>query len=95
MIIGRVIGNVVSVIKDSSYEGFKLMVVQEMNIDGTYGDDFCISADLIGVGNDEVVMVTCGTSSRATEDTYEKPIDSVIIAKINRLIFKDREVELE
>ena len=95
MIIGRVIGNVVSVIKDSSYDGFKLMVVQEMNIDGTYDDNFYISADLIGVGNDEVVMVTCGTSSRATEETHEKPIDSVIVAKINRLIFKDREVELE
>ena len=95
MIIGRVIGNVVSVIKDSSYNGFKLMVVQEMNIDGTYDDNFYISADLIGVGNDEVVMVTCGTSSRATEQTHEKPIDSVIVAKINRLIFKGREVELE
>jgi ethanolamine utilization protein EutN len=95
MIIGRVIGNVVSVIKDSSYDGFKLMVVQEMNIDGTYDDNFYISADLIGVGNDEVVMVACGTSSRATEETHEKPIDSVIVAKINRLIFKDREVELE
>jgi microcompartment protein CcmK/EutM len=95
MIIGRVIGNVVSVIKDSSYNGFKLMVVQEMNIDGTYDDNFYISADLIGVGNDEVVMVTCGTSSRATEETHEKPIDSVIVAKINKLIFKDREVELE
>ncbi len=95
MIIGRVIGNVVSVIKDSSYDGFKLMVVQEMNIDGTYNDNFYISADLIGVGNDEVVMVTCGTSSRATRETYEKPIDSVIVAKINRLIFKDQEVELE
>ncbi len=95
MIIGRVIGNIVSVIKDSSYDGFKLLVVQEMNIDGTYDDNFYISADLIGVGNDEVVMVTCGTSSRATEETHEKPIDSVIVAKINRLIFKDREVELE
>ena len=95
MIIGRIIGNVVSVIKDSSYNGFKLLVVQEMNIDGTYDDNFYISADLIGVGNDEVVMVTCGTSSRATEETHEKPIDSVIVAKINRLIFKDREVELE
>ena len=95
MIIGRVIGNVVSVIKDSSYDGFKLLVVQEMNIDGTYDDNFYISADLIGVGNDEVVMVTCGTSPRATEETAEKPIDSVIVAKINKLIFKDREVELE
>ena len=50
MIIGRVIGNVVSVIKDSSYDGFKLLVVQEMNIDGTYDDNFYISADYYSKG---------------------------------------------
>ena len=32
MIIGRVIGNVVSVIKDPQYNGYKLLIVKEMNI---------------------------------------------------------------
>ena len=40
MILGRVIGNVITVIKDPSYTGFKLMVIQEMNIDGSYDDSF-------------------------------------------------------
>ena len=95
MILGKVIGNIVSVIKDSSYNGFKLMVVKEINIDGTYAENFYISADLIGVGVDEIVLITTGTSSRATKQTYEKPIDSVIIAKIDKLIFKDSEIDLE
>ena len=95
MIIGRVVGNVISVIKDPSYTGFKLMVVQEINIDGSDAGEYYISADLIGVGPGETVMVTNGTSSRATAETYEKPIDSVIIAKIDRLIFKDRELDLK
>lgn len=95
MIIGRVIGNLVSIIKDNSYKGFKLMVVQEMDIDGTDDENFYISVDLIGVGVDEIVLVTNGTSSRATEQTHEKPIDSVIIAKIDKLIFQDREIDLE
>jgi len=94
MILGRVIGNVVTVIKEPSYTGFKLMVVQEINIDNTYENNFYISADIIGVGNGEVVLVTNGTSSRATDETYEKPIDSVIIAKIDKLIFEDREIDL-
>ena len=94
MIIGRVIGNVVTVIKDPSYKGFKLMVVREINIDGSDAERFYISADLIGVGPGETVMVTNGTSSRATDETYERPIDSVIIAKIDRLIFKDSELDL-
>ncbi len=94
MIIGRVIGNVVSVIKDPAYKSFKLMVVKELNIDGSYAESSYISADLIGVGPGETVMVTNGTSSRATGQTYERPVDSVIIAKIDRLIFKDRELVL-
>lgn len=95
MIMGKVIGNVVSVIKDSAYEGFKLLVVREMNIDGSFDKNFYISVDLIGVGNDEIVLVTNGTSARATDITHEKPIDSVIIAKLDKLIFKDSELDLE
>jgi microcompartment protein CcmK/EutM len=94
LIIGRVIGNVVSVIKDPAYKSFKLMVVKELNTDGSYAESSYISADLIGVGPGETVMVTNGTSSRATDETYERPIDSVIIAKIDRLIFKNSELEL-
>ncbi len=93
--MGKVIGNIVSVIKDRSYHGFKLLIVQEMNIDGTYDKNFYISVDLIGVGNNEIVLVTNGTSSRATDMTHEKPIDSVIIAKLDKLIFEDGEVDLE
>lgn len=94
MILGKIIGNVISVVKDKSYIGFKLMVVQEMNIDGSYDKNFYISADILGVGIDEIVLITNGTSSRATDQTYEKPIDSVIIAKIDKLIFKDSELDL-
>lgn len=74
MIIGRVIGNLVSVVKDSTYEGFKMLIVQEMNIDGSYAKNFHICADLIGVGVDETVMVTCGTSSR----TPKRPMKNLL-----------------
>ena len=94
MILGRVIGNIVSIIKDDSYKGFKLMIIQEINLDGTYDKNFYVSVDLLGVGDGEIVLVTNGTSSRATKETYEKPIDSIIIAKINKIIFEDREVDL-
>jgi len=94
MILGKVIGNVISVIKDNSYKDFKLLIVRELKIDGSYDNNYYISVDLIGVGIDEAVLVTNGTSSRATKETLEKPIDSVIIAKIDKLIFKDREIDI-
>jgi len=95
MMLGKVIGNVVSVIKDENYNGLKLMVVQEMDMEGNFKDNFVVSADLIGVGIDEVVMVANGTPARATEETKDMGLDSIIVAKIETLIYKDRQLKLE
>ena len=94
MIIGKVIGNVVSTIKDSKYNGYKLLVIQEMNIDGGYEKNFVIACDLIGAGVDEVVMLVTGTASRSSAETTDKGFDAVITAKIETLIFEDRIVKL-
>ncbi len=95
MMLGRVIGNVVSVIKDENYKGLKLLVVQELDMEGSFKDKFVISADLIGVGIHEVVMVANGTPARATQETKNIGLDSIIVAKIEKLIFEGREVDLQ
>jgi len=95
MILGKVIGNVVSVVKDKKYHGVKLLIVQEINIKGEFEGNFYVSADLIGVGVDEVVMVVNGTAARSSEETKDKGIDSIIVAKIDKLIFQDKEIILE
>ncbi len=95
MILGKVIGNIVSVIKDEKYEGFKLLIVQELDMEGNFKDNFVVSIDLIGVGIDEVVMVANGTPARYTEETQDMGLDSIIIAKIENLIFEDKQVQLE
>ncbi len=95
MMLGKVIGNVVSVIKDENYNGLKLMVVGELDMDGSFTHNFVVSADLIGVGVDEIVMVANGTPARATDQTKNMGLDSIIVAKIEKLIFEDREVNLE
>ncbi len=95
MMLGKVIGNIVSVIKDEHYSGLKLMVVQELDMDGNFKKNFVVSADLIGVGIDEVVMVANGTPARATEETKDMGLDSIIVAKIEKLIFEDGEVILD
>ncbi|MGM0366656.1 MAG: EutN/CcmL family microcompartment protein [Actinomycetota bacterium] len=95
MMLGRVIGNVVSVIKDENYNGLKLMVVAELDMEGNFKGNFVVSADLIGVGIDEVVMVANGTPARATEETKNMGLDSIIVAKIEKLIFENRQVNLD
>ena len=93
MILGKVIGNIVSVIKDESYTGMKILVVQEVNImNGEFTNNYYVSMDLIGVGIDETVMVVNGTPARSSEETKDIGIDSAIVAKIERLFFQDRDI---
>ncbi|HHT79391.1 MAG TPA: EutN/CcmL family microcompartment protein [Actinobacteria bacterium] len=92
MIIGRVIGTVVSNAKEPKYEGYKLLVVKEMNVYGEYEKNFHIAADLIGAGIDEVVMLVNGAAARGSVETNEKGIDAVITAKIAKAFIRDKEI---
>jgi len=95
MILGKVIGNIVSVVKDEKYKGLKLLVIQEVNFEGLLESNFYISADLIGVGVHEVVMVVNGTPARSSDETFDKGVDSIIVAKIEKIIFEDKLLELK
>jgi microcompartment protein CcmK/EutM len=95
VILGKVIGNIVTVIKDEKYNGLKVMIVQEMDMNGNLEQNYFISIDLIGVGIDEVVMVVNGTPARSSDETFDKGVDSIIVAKIEILIFEDRELKFQ
>ena len=94
MIIGKVIGNVVTTVKDPKYSGYKLLVVQEMNVYGEFEKNFYIAADLIGIGIDEVVMLVNGAAARTSVETNNIGFDSVITAKIETIIFEDKTIKL-
>jgi microcompartment protein CcmK/EutM len=95
MIIGRVIGTVVSNVKDSKYHGYKLLVIKEMNVYGGYEKGFYIAVDLIGAGIDEVVMLVTGAAARGSIETNDKGIDAVVTAKIEKVLFSDKEIALK
>jgi len=57
MRIARVVGNVVSTIKDSSYHGYKLMIVEYLNEDGAPAGARLIAFDAAHAGVGDVVLV--------------------------------------
>ena len=63
MELGRVIGSVVSTIKEPSYKGFKLLLVKL--IDENFKDkrETYIAVDTIGVGRDEIVILVSGSTA--------------------------------
>lgn len=89
MVLGKVIGTVVATQKNESLAGKKLLVVKAVGLDGKLLEAFVIAVDAVGVGIGETVLVVNGSSARMTEDTKDRCIDSVIVAKVDTIQVKE------
>ena len=83
MILGQVVGSVIATQKDKSLLSKKLLIVKSIDLDGNLLDSFVVAVDVIGVGVGEKVLVVIGSSARQTEETKDRSIDSVIVAKVD------------
>ena len=78
MILGQVVGTVVSTRKDAGLSGLKLLVVRELDDALAPKGQIVVAADAVGAGRDEVVLVAAGSSARLTEATRDRPVDAVV-----------------
>ncbi|OQA21625.1 MAG: Carbon dioxide concentrating mechanism protein CcmL [Actinobacteria bacterium ADurb.Bin346] len=88
MILGQVIGSVVSTQKEKNLTGKKLLIVRSIDLDGNLLDSFLVAVDVVGVGAGEKVLVVSGSSARQTDETRDRAIDSVIVAKVDSYSFE-------
>ncbi len=96
MILARVIGNVWSTRKEESLRGLKFLVVQPLRL--AYGDggavrleergDTIIAGDKIGAGEEEIVMITGGSSARQSLDDTHVPVDAMVVGIIDKETFE-------
>ena len=84
MLIGKVVGTVVSNRKDAKVEGFKFMLVKHVDIDLEETGDYVVAADVVGAGIGEYVLYARGSSARQTVQTDRRPIDAVIMAIVDQ-----------
>lgn len=86
MQIGRVKGRVVATKKAENMVGWKLLLVQPIDLD-TFQEkgSILVAADMAGAGNGEVVMLTSGSPARQTPLTDGKPTDLIISAVIDSI----------
>lgn len=84
MQLARVIGSIVSTRKCERLEGLKLLVAVPIDMDTMQekGAPF-VTVDTVGAGEGEIVMWAGGSSSRQTEQTTGKPVDSSIIGIVD------------
>jgi ethanolamine utilization protein EutN len=90
MILGKITGNVVSTIKLSIYEGYKILIVQPVDPDGKARGDSFLAIDTVQAGpGDTVLVIDEGNSARQIIDDKMAPVRSVIagvVDEVNKVI---------
>jgi microcompartment protein CcmK/EutM len=68
--IAKVVGNLISTVKDKSFTGYKLMIVEYLNPDGTPDGKRQIAFDVARAGIGDIVLVNIdgGAANMFTED---------------------------
>jgi microcompartment protein CcmK/EutM len=92
MLLGRVAGTVVASRKEPLIEGWKLLVVRQLDADDRETGAYVVAADAVGAGVGEVVLYASGSSARNTEVTRDRPCDAVIMAIVDTWEVGGREV---
>ena len=83
MLIGEVVGSVVSTRKDEQLESFKLLVVQVHDHANKPKEQYVVAVDAVGAGPGDVVLYASGSSARQTTITKDKPCDAVVMAIVD------------
>ncbi len=83
MVLAKVVGTLVSTQKESSMDGLKFLVLQNVDIEGKSKGGFVIAADVVDAGVEEMVLYASGSSARQTEQTNNRPCDAVVMAIVD------------
>ena len=83
MILARVLGSVVATVRADNIEGPGYFIVEPCTPSGTACGSGIVALDLVGAAADEIVLVSQGSSTRQTDITKDKPIDTVIMGIVD------------
>ncbi len=82
MIVGKVIGSVVSTRKNENLIGSKFMVVEPMAGLGNPKEKI-VAVDNVGAGIGETVLVAMGSAARIGCNMADSPVDAAIVGIVD------------
>lgn len=85
MLIGKVVGTVVSTRKEKELEGLKFLLVRGLDLEGKPTSTLVVAVDSVGAGVGEVVLYASGSSARQTVVTKDRPVDATIMAIVDEI----------
>jgi ethanolamine utilization protein EutN len=84
MLIGRVIGSLVSTQKHRKFEGAKLLIVQPLTLDDAPRGNAVLAVDGVGAGvNEKVLIVLEGRAAGEALGKKAAPVDAAIVGIID------------
>jgi ethanolamine utilization protein EutN len=88
MIIAKVMGTAVATLKHELLKTTKLLLVQPTDASGKPNGQLFLAVDMVGAGEDELVVVSQGSSARAATGQNSSPIDAVIVGILDSLRYE-------
>lgn len=85
MLIGKVVGTVISTNKEKELEGLKFLLVRGMDLENKATSTLVVAVDAVGAGVGEVVLYASGSSARQTKVTKDRPVDATIMAIVDQV----------
>jgi microcompartment protein CcmK/EutM len=85
MIIGKVTGSAVAILKHDALRSTKLLLVSPADVRGEVCGSPFIAVDLVGAGEGELVVVSQGSSARMATGQNASPVDAAIVGILDSL----------
>ncbi len=82
MLMGRVVGHIVSTRKNDKLVGFKILEVRLIE-NTVETDKYLVAIDSVGAGIGEQVLMTTGSGARLALDNPSAPTDAVIVGIVD------------
>jgi microcompartment protein CcmK/EutM len=84
LLLARVVGDVVSTQKNKELSGWKLMLVENVDLNGKADGDTFIAVDKAQAGIDDLVLINKeGSGARLLLDNEQIPVQAVIVGIVD------------
>jgi microcompartment protein CcmK/EutM len=95
MILGRIVGTVVSTRKDPRLEGKTLLVVKPISPEGADESGYIVAVDTVDAGFRETVLIVTGSSARNAAECKDRPVDAAVVGIVDTVdLDEQREVSV-
>jgi microcompartment protein CcmK/EutM len=85
MILGRIVGTVVSTRKDPRLDGKTLLIVKPVTPEGVDETGYLVAIDTVAAGFRETVLVVSGSSARMAAECKDRPVDAAIVGIVDSI----------